>query len=58
MQQQGGVRVYKWYTCPFCGRKLLRYGPGAVCSGVSIKCKGTKDTKCGRNIKIEISRAE
>ena len=44
----------EWYCCPNCGRKLFKVEPDAMAKGISIKCKGTKDQKCGRVVHVKI----
>ena len=43
-----------WYCCPNCGRKLFKVEPGALAEGISVKCKGTKEQKCGRVVHVKI----
>ena len=33
----------KWYTCPYCGKKLVIYDNTARSSGVFILCKNCKN---------------
>lgn len=34
------INGQKWYCCPVCGKKLFHVNDGAVCRGVSVKCRG------------------
>ena len=43
-----------WYCCPNCGRKLFKVEPGALAEGISVKCKGTKEQKCGCVVHVKI----
>lgn len=43
-----------WYVCSNCGRRLFKVEPGALAQGISIKCKGTKETRCGKVLNIKI----
>ena len=49
-----GVIRDGWYCCPNCGRKLFKVEPGALAEGISVKCKGTKEQKCGRVVHVKI----
>lgn len=39
----------KWYLCPQCKKKLIKYNEDAYSKGVFLLCK-----KCGKEIEIEI----
>jgi len=39
----------KWYECPYCKKKLLKFVKNAECNGVFLLCK-----KCGKEIEIKI----
>lgn len=39
----------KWYKCPICGQKILKYEENAKSEKVYIKCK-----KCKNIIEIKI----
>ncbi len=39
----------KWYFCPHCGRKLIKYTVGTIADRVYLKCR-----QCGRNVEIRI----
>lgn len=43
----------KWYVCPYCHKKLIRYGKGAKSEGVFLLCK-----KCKKEIEIKINNKE
>ena len=43
----------KWYRCPFCKKKIIKYGKGAVCRGVFLLCKN-----CGKQVEIKIKNRE
>ena len=40
-----------WYCCPKCGQKIHPVSPGAVCSGVYVKC-----ARCGWSGEMEIKQ--
>ena len=42
-------RKSRWYFCPYCGKKLLRYSFGARASGFFIKCR-----HCGKEIEVRL----
>nr|DAS27406.1 MAG TPA: cysteine-rich protein [Caudoviricetes sp.] len=39
----------KWFICPYCKQKLIKYDEKAECKLVFIKCK-----KCKKQIEINI----
>lgn len=39
----------EFYTCPHCGKKLVRVGKIAICKGIYILCR-----KCGKEVEISI----
>ena len=41
----------KWYICPSCGKKLVKYEKDAISKNVFLICK-----KCGKEIEIEINK--
>ena len=41
----------KWYKCPYCNKKMLKYKKDAIAQGVFLLCK-----KCGKEIEIRINR--
>lgn len=41
----------KWYKCPFCGKKLLKFNDKAESKGIYYKCKN-----CKREIEIKIDK--
>lgn len=43
----------KWYKCPHCGKKLIKYEEKANCEGLFLLCKS-----CGKEVEIEIHRTE
>lgn len=43
--------VYKWVTCPFCGKRQFPVTPGAVIQGQLFKCKGSS---CKRTFEVNI----
>ena len=54
MHKRGGlsVRIKKWYECPYCGKRLLKYDEvKARSNDVFIKCR-----KCKREIEIKIDK--
>ena len=40
----------KWYKCPNCGKKLIKYNKDAYSKGVFFLCK-----KCKNEVDIKIS---
>lgn len=42
----------KWFLCPFCNKKLIKYDKDAECKGVFLLCK-----KCGKQIEIKIKKS-
>jgi transcription elongation factor Elf1 len=43
----------KWYICPYCSKKIIKYKEGANSKGVFLLCK-----KCGKEIEIKINNKE
>lgn len=43
----------KWFLCPYCEKKLIKYEKDAKSKGVFLLCK-----KCGKEIEIEINNKE
>ena len=41
----------KWYVCPYCKKKLIRYGKDARSKGIFLLCK-----KCKKEIEIKINK--
>ena len=41
----------KWYTCPYCNKKLAKYNKGANSKGVFLLCKN-----CKKEIEIKINK--
>lgn len=41
----------KWYFCPFCNKKIIKYSKDAECKGVFLLCK-----KCGKQVEIKINK--
>lgn len=39
----------KWFMCPYCGKKIVKYEEDASSKGVFLLCK-----KCGKEIEIRI----
>lgn len=39
----------RWYLCPYCGQKILKYDKEAKSKKIYIKCK-----KCSKEIEIKI----
>lgn len=39
----------KWYFCPHCGRKLIKYSSGATAERLYLKCR-----QCGKEVEIRI----
>jgi len=39
----------KWFQCPYCGKRILKYGPKAKSEYVYIKCKN-----CKQEVEIKI----
>lgn len=40
----------KWYLCPYCKKKLIKYKEDAISKGVFLLCK-----KCGKEVEIKIN---
>ena len=43
----------KWYICPYCKKKMIKYEKDANSKGVFLLCK-----KCGKEIEIKINNKE
>lgn len=42
----------KWFNCPYCGQKILKYDESqAISNALFIKCKGKN---CGKTVEIKI----
>ena len=41
----------KWYICPYCNKKLVKYKKGANSNGVFLLCKN-----CKKEIEIKINK--
>jgi len=41
----------KWYKCPYCNKKLIKYIKGANSKGVFLLCKN-----CKKEIEIKINK--
>lgn len=41
----------KWYSCPYCNKKLVKYNKGANSNGVFLLCKN-----CKNEIEIKINK--
>lgn len=41
----------KWYTCPYCNKKLIKYGKDAKAKGIFLLCKN-----CKNEIEIKINK--
>ena len=41
----------KWYICPYCNKKLVKYKKGAKSKGVFLLCKN-----CKKEIEIKINK--
>lgn len=39
----------KWYNCPYCGKKILKYCEDAESKGIFFLCK-----KCKKEVEIKI----
>ncbi len=39
----------KWYICPYCKKRIVRYEEGAISKGVFLLCK-----KCKKEVEIKI----
>ena len=42
----------KWFLCPYCKKKLIRYDKDAKSKGIFLLCK-----KCGKEIEIRINKS-
>mgnify|MGYP001778110817 CR=1 FL=1 len=42
----------KWFLCPYCNKKLVKYEKDAISKGVFLLCK-----KCGKEIEIRINKS-
>lgn len=40
----------KWYFCPYCEKKLIKFNEDAIAKGVFLLCK-----KCKKEIEIKIN---
>ena len=43
--------MQKWYKCPFCNKKLIKFNEDAKCKGVFLLCK-----KCKKEVEIKINK--
>ena len=41
----------KWFLCPYCRKKIIKYDKDAYSKGVFLLCK-----KCGKEIEIKINK--
>lgn len=41
----------KWFICPYCEKKLVKYEKDAISKSVFLLCK-----KCGKEIEIKINK--
>lgn len=44
------MNIEKWYSCPYCKKKLIKYKKDAISKGVFLLCK-----KCGKEVEIKIN---
>lgn len=42
--------MQRWFLCPYCKKKMIKYNKDAYSKGVFLLCK-----KCGREIEIRIN---
>ena len=42
----------KWFLCPYCKKKLIKYEKDAECKSVFLLCK-----KCGKEIEVRINKS-
>lgn len=42
--------MVKWYMCPYCKKKIIRYRKDAISKGVFLLCKN-----CKKEIEIKIN---
>lgn len=42
----------KWFLCPYCKKKLIKYKKDAISKGVFLLCK-----KCGKEVEIRIYKS-
>lgn len=47
------IKIEKWFKCPVCGQRLLKYNEKAISKNIYIKCK-----KCKKEIEIIIKHKE
>ncbi len=48
--QKVGGHVKKWYICPYCKKKLIKYEKNAESKGIFLLCKN-----CRKEIEIKIT---
>ena len=41
----------KWFICPYCKKKLVKYEKDAISKSVFLLCK-----KCGKEVEIKINK--
>ena len=41
----------KWFLCPYCRKKIVKYEKGATSRGVFLLCK-----KCRKEVEIKINK--
>ena len=51
----------KWFLCPYCKKKLIRYDKDAKSKGIFLLCKKCEGIfllckKCGKEIEIRINK--
>ena len=42
----------KWYICPYCKKKIIKYEKDAYSKDVFLLCK-----KCGKEVEIRIKKS-
>ncbi len=50
MEPIGGY-MKKWFICPYCKKKLIKYNEDAYSKGIFFLCK-----KCKKEIEIKINK--
>ena len=49
VEKVGKFKMKKWYKCPNCGKKIIKYNEDAYSKGIFFLCKN-----CKKEIEIKI----
>lgn len=45
------MKKIKWYLCPYCEKKLVKYSEDAYSKSIFLLCK-----KCGHEVEIKLNK--